>query len=126
MRTQGTRRVRLAVAALGLSVAVGVACGGGGATEAPKVPDDAVNAAQLQRGRTIYIANCSQCHGVAGGGGSGPKMTGGAVKRFFPKLDDQINQITNGGATMPAFGGKLSAEEIEAVSQYEREILNDE
>ena len=104
--------------------------------------------AEVIDGATIYGNQCASCHGATGGGGVGPKMSGGEAILTFPGdtgRDDHIAWVTNGSASakgqvygdpnraggprvadtgqMPAFGGKLSPEEIEAVVDYERDGL---
>ena len=49
----------------------------------------AVDAAQLEDGKTIYTKNCVACHAVNGGGGVGPNFTdetwihGSSIKEVF-------------------------------------------
>jgi len=99
-------------------------------------------------GGTIYANSCASCHGANGGGGVGPKLSGGDAILTFPGdtgRDDHIAWVTNGSAAakgqgygdpnrtggqrvatsggMPPFGGQLSPEEIEAVVDYERDGL---
>ncbi len=96
-------------------------------------------------GSSLYGNNCASCHGATGGGGVGPKLSGGEAVLTFPVIDDHVAWVTNGSAGvkgkgygdpnraggqhiatsggMPAFGGKLSPEEIEAVVEYERDGL---
>jgi cytochrome c oxidase cbb3-type subunit III len=71
-------------------------------------------------GQAIYTANCASCHGADGGGGIGPQLSGGAVVDRFPDADDQVDFVTHGRGSMPAFGGRLSAAEIRAVVEYTR------
>ena len=92
------------------------ACSSGGSSET--VPSDPV----LAQGQQIYKANCASCHGQAGGGGLGPKLAGLVAKKY-PNIADQEAVITNGRSSMPKFGGRLSATEINAVARYEREAL---
>jgi cbb3-type cytochrome c oxidase subunit III len=63
-------------------------------------------------------AGCSGCHTLAAAGATGT---------IGPNLDQLASvltvgvvakQVTNGGAVMPAFKGKLSAAQIQAVAQY--------
>ena len=79
----------------------------------------------LVQGRDLYQANCVQCHSASGGGGSGPQLNGGAVVANHPDITDQIELVTNGKDGMPAFGGRLGPDEIEAVVRYTREVLAD-
>jgi len=94
----------------------------------------------LVLGAEIYrSAGCSGCHGTAGEGGVGPKLSEGESVLSFPEEQDQVawvksgsqpligqeynarGQVAAGG--MPGFAGQLSDEEIEAVVLYEREKL---
>lgn len=61
-------------------------------------------------------ANCSSCHTLAAAGAEG---------RIGPNLDEDkpdaakvVEYVTNGEGTMPAFGKRLSAEQIQAVADY--------
>lgn len=96
-------------------------------------------------GSTIFANNCAACHGASGQGGVGPKLAGGEAKLTFPNEDDHLDWIRTGSAPhkgqpygdpnrpggqhiatsggMPAFQGKLSDAEIQAVADYEREGL---
>nr|MDQ3758030.1 cytochrome c [Actinomycetota bacterium] len=91
-------------------------------------------------------AGCSSCHGAGGEGGTGPALAGESVEQTFPDAAAHIEWVKTGSigtpqapqpygdpgrpggqrmskGGMPAFGGTLSEEEIEAVVQYEREEL---
>jgi mono/diheme cytochrome c family protein len=70
-----------------------------------------------------FQARCSGCHGATGEGGTGPKLSGGAVLRKYPNIEDQIAVVTNGRGQMPSFKGKgLSAAQIRAVVEYTRAL----
>ncbi len=89
-------------------------------------------------GEAIYDSQCVACHGAGGGGGVGPAFTGGAVLQTFAACTDHIEWVaigTNewpdptygdnakpagGGGVMPGYQNSLSAQEIAAVSLYER------
>jgi mono/diheme cytochrome c family protein len=89
------------------------ACGG---DEQP-IPSDPV----LARGQDVYRKNCAQCHGSRGGGGSGVKLAGVVAARY-PDIADHVAVIRDGRTPgMPAFGDRLSAEDIDAVARWERE-----
>ena len=62
-----------------------------------------------------YKAKCAMCHGAAGEGKAGMKTV--AMKESAAKSDaDLTTIITKGKAPkMPAFEGKLKAEEIKAI-----------
>ncbi len=67
----------------------------------------------------IYTARCARCHGADRSGNNGP-----------PLLPEYLSQdpsvykstITNGSGPMPAFGNRLSGDEISALVEY---ILSD-
>jgi cytochrome c551 len=63
-------------------------------------------------GQALFLDNCASCHGDDG-------VSGGA-----PDLDDNDNAdgvagvVTDGRGGMPAFGDRLSEEEIQAIAEY--------
>lgn len=61
-------------------------------------------------------AGCGGCHTLAAAGSSG--TTGPNLDELQPDQETVVNQVTNGGGGMPAFGDRLSEEEIEAVATY--------
>ena len=87
------------------------------------VPEVSADDAELVTGRDVYARNCVACHGAAGQGGTGPKLSEGVVIERYPDVHDHIDIIANGRNQMPAYGGKLTDEEIEAVVRYNREVL---
>jgi ubiquinol-cytochrome c reductase cytochrome c subunit len=101
----------LAAGALAGSLA---ACSGGGSSKP--------SAEQITLGRAIYAQQCARCHGVSGEGGVGPRLAG-VMKSTFPKFDDQVTFVENGGGGMPRFADLLSKSDIEAVVAYTRESL---
>lgn len=109
-------RVLFAGVVLVLGAATFAACSSGSSPAAPI--DDPV----LSQGQQIYTQNCASCHGANGGGGYGKKLAG-VVATNYPNIDDQIALITNGKGGMPAFGKKLTPEQLTAVSRYTREVL---
>jgi mono/diheme cytochrome c family protein len=89
--------------------------------------------------------SCARCHTkgwsygspqVTGGGALGPNLTGGSTQRQFPAESDMVDFIKNGSelgqrygqqgqgsGKMPAFGGMLTDEQIEAIVDYVRSEL---
>ncbi len=108
---------RTVAVALALAVTL-TACTGGGPPEV--AGDDPV----LIEGREIYGSLCASCHTADGSGGRGPGLNQGRVVAAYPDVEDQIELVTNGRAAMPAFSGRLGAEEIVAVVAYTREVLS--
>jgi mono/diheme cytochrome c family protein len=81
--------------------------GEGGATAAGGNPEV---------GAVVFSEQCSVCHGATGhGGNGGPDLT---TMPLAQSEEGAIQQVTNGGGGMPAFGGTLSEEEIENVAAY--------
>ncbi|HET8619016.1 MAG TPA: PQQ-binding-like beta-propeller repeat protein [Acidimicrobiales bacterium] len=74
-----------------------------------------------ERGRTIYQQSCAACHGGAGEGASGPSLAGVAGRLT---VEDHLAVVRDGRGNMPGWEGTLSAEEIEAVVEYERTVLS--
>lgn len=106
--------VLVLVAALGFAVALFTNDG----TAPPSSPADGP-----ADGAALYASNCASCHGSDGGGGAGPALGGGAVVEAYPDAADQVVVITDGRGGMPAFGDRLTAEEIQAVTDYTRDDL---
>jgi mono/diheme cytochrome c family protein len=102
-----------------------VACSGSPTSNASPLPTGALaHNAEILQGRTTFAANCATCHGTSGGGGIGPRFTGGKLQRDFPNIAAQIAFVDHGRGVMPAWKGALTTEEIHAVVSYEREVLS--
>ena len=86
-------------------------------------PAVTVDDPELVQGREVYAANCASCHGADGGGGLGRKLSEGAVVASYPDIKDQIDLIANGEGAMPAYVGRLTGEQMQAVARYTREVL---
>lgn len=67
-------------------------------------------------GMAVFESNCARCHGSDGGGGRGPSLVIHLAETDDPEADR--TQIVEGGNGMPAFGNRLTAEEIDAVLGY--------
>lgn len=82
----------------------------------------AVSAASIADGAKIFDANCSACH--AGGQNviqAEKTLQKDALTEYLAgglKESSIITQVTNGKNAMPAFGGKLSDEDIQNVAAY--------
>jgi cytochrome c5 len=66
-------------------------------------------------GAAIYAANCAGCHGVDGSGGVGPDLRGTVDAHG---VEATIAVITNGRGAMPAWGGRLTPQQIAAVVDF--------
>jgi mono/diheme cytochrome c family protein len=116
------RRLALLLAALTLVLGA-AACGGEedetatpetvvGTVEEPAAPEG-----DPAKGKEIYAsAGCGGCHtfGPAGSSGSvGPNLDDSSAS-----FEDAVNQIKNGGGGMPAFGDRLSDQELSDVAAF--------
>lgn len=79
----------------------------------------------VERGESVYQANCAACHGPTGAGipGAFPAMTGSAIVTGDPA--EHINIVVNGkaGTAMAAYKAQLDDVDIAAVITYERNSL---
>ena len=100
---------------------------------------------QVALGRQVYVANCAACHGP-NGEGEDPNATAPNAQGFYPAPphddtghtwhhpDSQLRHIVREGmpevpgffAAMPAFGDRLSDEDIEAVLAYIKTLWSEE
>ena len=79
----------------------------------------ACNLASAKTGAEIFsCAGCAGCHTMKAAGSKGtvgPNLDQLAKLLTLPIV---VRQVTNGGAIMPAFNGKLTSAQIQAVAQY--------
>lgn len=67
-------------------------------------------------GASVFAENCAGCHGETGmGGPGGPDLT---TMPLAQTEEGTIEQVTNGGGGMPAFGEQLSEQEISDVAAF--------
>jgi mono/diheme cytochrome c family protein len=112
--------MRLRRLVLPLVIALTVLVSGCGNGEAPSVDG---GDPELVRGREVFVERCARCHGGSGGGGAGPRLSGGVVVRRYPDPEAQAQVVRNGRGAMPGFGNVLSPEDVNAVVRYTREAL---
>jgi cytochrome c oxidase cbb3-type subunit 3 len=116
------KTVRKRVAALALvAAAFAGACASTG--EAPKPTGALAGDPVLEQGRVIYHDRCARCHGRSGGGGAGPKLSGGNVRKRYPDPAAVAAVVSAGRGAMPAWKDTLSPTEIDAVSRYVFSVL---
>lgn len=78
------------------------------------------NAYAASEGEQIFSANCAVCHS----GGNNAIVADKTLKKdvlidnSMNSKDAIVTQVTNGKGAMPAFGGRLSDENIEDVADY--------
>jgi mono/diheme cytochrome c family protein len=84
---------------------VGQGCTGGGGPS------------QGTDGKSLFAANgCGSCHTLKDAGSTG--AVGPNLDEAKPPKALVINNVTNGAGAMPAFGDKLSKEQIQAIADY--------
>ncbi len=119
------RRRQLALLAallLALGSVALVGCGGDDGGEADGEPPAATTqegAAQgnAEAGAQLFADNgCGNCHILEAAGSTG--TTGPNLDEVQPSFEAAVEQITNGGGVMPAFGDSLSDQEIRDVAAY--------
>lgn len=78
------------------------------------------DAADIEKGNSLYQMNCMACHAADGGGGIGPNLTdefwilGGGIKNVF----HTISEGGRAGKGMISWKSTLSPTEIQQVSSY--------
>ncbi len=87
------------------------------------VPEVPAGDTELSLGRDVWSGQCVACHGSDGAGGRGDRLNRGLVLDRYPDPATQLELIRNGVRAMPAFGGRLSDEELAAVVRYTREVI---
>ena len=99
--------------AVDVAAYVASVAGAGGYGTSASFSSFGTNGAKIFKG-----AGCSGCHTLAAAGATG--TVGPNLDQLASKLTLAIvvHQVTNGGAIMPAFKGKLTAAQIQAVAQY--------
>jgi mono/diheme cytochrome c family protein len=115
------RAVRIALLVAAAVLLLGLAaCGGdddesAGGTTAATTP--AATGGGGADGAAVFAsAGCGGCHTLQAAGSSG--MAGPNLDDLKPSEEQVANQVRTGGGGMPAFGDKLSDEEIQAVATY--------
>ena len=103
--------MKLRAPSLAFVVALVIAGCGGGSEEDTPPPASGGDA-----GKELFVSNCGNCHTLAAAGASG--KVGPDMDQLRPGPDLVKSQVTNGGGGMPAFANKLSAEQIQQISDY--------
>jgi mono/diheme cytochrome c family protein len=67
-------------------------------------------------GKEVFTENCGGCHTLADAGTNGSQ--GPNLDEIQPSESAAQRQVENGGGGMPAFGDRLSAQQIQDVAAY--------
>ncbi len=79
-------------------------------------PEAKPNITQSTDGKTIFTSQCASCHTLAAAGTHG--TIGPNLDQLKPSQPVVQHQVENGGGVMPAFKGRLTPQQITAVSQF--------
>jgi mono/diheme cytochrome c family protein len=88
----------------------------GGASATQSTSTSSGGASASAEGKQIFTQNCGGCHTLADAGTNG--QVGPNLDDLKPDEATVERQVTNGGGKMPAFKGRLSADQIKAVATY--------
>ena len=109
---------RLGLAAAGVAAVFAAMSGVSLAQSATTSAPTAADAVKIGKGRDLFANyGCAGCHSLADAGATGhvgPAFDGDANLTHAFVLD----RVTNGQGPMPAFGGQMSPEEIDAIATY--------
>jgi mono/diheme cytochrome c family protein len=108
-------------AVLGILALLLVGCGGNGGDSATTTQQSSTATsrggnASAAEGKQLFTQNCGGCHTLADAGTNG--QVGPNLDDLKPNEATVERQVTNGGGKMPAFKGRLSADQIKAVATY--------
>jgi cytochrome c5 len=86
-----------------------------------------MSAAKAKEARKIFKQKCTKCHGQDGAGNTYGQIIGAANltdPEWQQRVDDKriVNSITHGRSQMPAFGEKLTEEQITSLMLYVRTL----
>ena len=95
-------------------------CSSGADNTAPQAPAASApsaggaTATTSADGSTLFAQNCAGCHGQNGANGKAPVLAGKKIAE-----SEVVATVTNGkGRRMPAFGNRLSKDQIDAIGKY--------
>lgn len=94
-------------------------CGGSDDDQSSQTtPSTGTPAASVKTdGKAIFTdEGCSSCHTLAAAGAKG--ISGPNLDDRRPDADEAAEQVTEGGGGMPGYGGRLTPDEIQAVSEF--------
>jgi outer membrane protein assembly factor BamB len=85
-------------------------------TTAPTTTTAPAGGGSAALGKQVFSQNCATCHTLAAANATG--NVGPNLDQLHPDAATVKRQVENGGGAMPAFKGRLSEQQIDAVSQY--------
>lgn len=85
------------------------------ATVAPTAPDQGADTVNVAEAEQLYKQNCISCHAADLGGGMGPNLQHIGGDLTAAEIHDTI---AKGGGGMPAFGNKLTEDQIANITGW--------
>ena len=82
----------------------------------PSAPSEGAAGGVAANGADVFSQNCSSCHTLAAADAKG--TVGPNLDDLKPTAAVVQRQVTDGGGGMPAFGGRLTTAQIDAVAKY--------
>ena len=82
----------------------------------PAAAGTATGSGASANGAALFKQNCASCHTLAAAHATG--AVGPNLDQVKPSDAKVVQQVTNGGGGMPAFGGRLSTAQISAIAAY--------
>jgi ubiquinol-cytochrome c reductase cytochrome c subunit len=87
----------------------------------PEAGTPSARGTSLQRGATLYTANCAACHQAVGAGGA--LAYGDVAPPLYQATPREIGEaVRTGPGNMPAFGGVLDDRDLADVTAYVRHL----
>jgi mono/diheme cytochrome c family protein len=81
-----------------------------------QAPSSAPGTAGSASGASVFAQNCASCHTLAAAHATG--AVGPSLDQTKPPEAKVKQQVTDGGGGMPAFGGRLTTQQIDAVAKF--------
>ena len=110
----------LLVMALLLAACGGSSSSSSSSSSAPPASSSSTSTGGAQdasaEGKQVFTQNCGGCHTLKDAGTTG--SVGPNLDELQPPKAAVVRQVNNGGGPMPAFKGRLTPAQIDAVSSY--------
>jgi mono/diheme cytochrome c family protein len=108
----------LVAAAIVTFIVIAAGCGGDddSAATTANTAGETTTGGSTAGAEVFASAGCGSCHTLSAAGSTG--STGPNLDDLQPDKETVVSQVTNGGGGMPAFGDRLSEQEIEDVATY--------
>ncbi len=95
-----------------VAVVLAAGCGSGGSGGGGKPP----SAAQLTRGKKVFVAGCGSCHSLRAAGTKG--LSGGPLDGLGLSETSVADRVRRGSGGMPAFAKTLTPAQIADVAAF--------